>query len=69
VAGIDHLGIGFDFYDTVPDQMVKGLENVTRYPYLFAELRRREYSDDDLMKIAGRNHSWDSTSSTSKFRT
>jgi membrane dipeptidase len=36
--------------------MVKGLENVTRYPYLFAELLRRGYSDDDVMKIAGRNH-------------
>jgi membrane dipeptidase len=56
VAGIDHLGIGSDFYDTTPDLMVQGLENVTRYPYLFAELLRRGYSDDDVMKIAGRNH-------------
>jgi membrane dipeptidase len=29
---------------------------VTRYPWLFAELLRRGYSDDDLLKIAGRNH-------------
>lgn len=29
---------------------------VTRYPYLFAELLRRGYSDDDVLKIAGRNH-------------
>jgi membrane dipeptidase len=36
--------------------MVPGLENVTRYPYLFAELLRRGYSDEDVMKIAGRNH-------------
>jgi membrane dipeptidase len=56
VAGIDHIGIGSDFYDTTPDLMVKGLEDVTRYPYLFAELLHRGYSDDDVMKIAGRNH-------------
>jgi membrane dipeptidase len=36
--------------------MVNGLENVTRYPYLFAELLRRGYSDEDVLKIAGRNH-------------
>ena len=36
--------------------MVNGLANVTRYPYLFAELLRRGYSDEDVMKIAGRNH-------------
>ncbi|MGA8430330.1 MAG: dipeptidase [Candidatus Sulfotelmatobacter sp.] len=56
VAGIDHIGIGADFYDVDPNSMVAGLENVTRYPFLFAELLRRGYSDDDVMKIAGRNH-------------
>jgi membrane dipeptidase len=56
VAGIDHIGIGSDFYDTAPLSMVQGLENVTRYPYLFAELLRRGYSDGDVLKIAGRNH-------------
>ena len=56
VAGIDHIGIGADFYEAAPDSMVSGLENVTRYPYLFAELLRRGYSDDDVLKIAGRNH-------------
>ncbi len=56
VAGIDHIGIGADFYEAAPDEMVPGLENVTRYPYLFAELLRRGYSDDDVLKIAGRNH-------------
>jgi len=56
VAGIDHIGIGSDFYDTAPLSMVKGLENVTRYPYLFGELLRRGYSDGDVLKIAGRNH-------------
>ncbi len=56
VAGIEHLGIGADFYDVAPGSMVVGLENVTRYPYLFAELLRRGYSDEDVLKIAGRNH-------------
>lgn len=56
VAGVDHIGIGADFYEATPDSMVVGLENVTRYPYLFAELLRRGYSDDDVLKIAGRNH-------------
>lgn len=56
VAGVDHIGIGSDFYDVAPGSMVVGLENVTRYPYLFAELLRRGYSDDDVLKIAGRNH-------------
>jgi membrane dipeptidase len=55
-AGIDHIGIGADFYDVAPDSMALGLENVARYPYLFAELLRRGYSDDDVLKIAGRNH-------------
>jgi membrane dipeptidase len=56
VAGIDHIGIGADYYQVDPGTMVAGLEDVTRYPYLFAELLRRGYSDEDVMKIAGRNH-------------
>ena len=56
VAGIDHVGIGADFYDAGGTSMVPGLKDVSRYPYLFAELLRRGYTDDDLLKIAGRNH-------------
>ena len=56
VAGIDHIGIGADYYDVKEASMVPGLANVTRYPYLFAELLKRGYSDEDVMKIAGRNH-------------
>lgn len=56
VAGIDHIGIGADFYDAGTTSMVPGLNDVSRYPYLFAELLRRGYTDDDLLKIAGRNH-------------
>jgi membrane dipeptidase len=53
VAGVDHVGIGSDFdgIDTVPE----GLEDVSRFPYLFAELIRRGWSDDDLRKLAGGN--------------
>jgi membrane dipeptidase len=53
VAGIDHVGIGGDF-DGVPELPV-GLEDAAAYPRLFAELRRRGYSDADLVKVAGRN--------------
>jgi membrane dipeptidase len=56
VAGIDHVGIGADFYDVGHNSMAEGLDDVTRYPYLFAELLRRKYSDEDVRKIAGRNH-------------
>lgn len=56
VAGIDHIGIGADYYHAETSDMVTGLGDVTRYPYLFAELLRRGYSDDDVLKIAGRNH-------------
>jgi membrane dipeptidase len=56
VAGIDHIGIGADYYDAESATMADGLANVTRYPYLFAELLRRGYSDEDVLKIAGRNH-------------
>jgi membrane dipeptidase len=55
VAGIDCVGIGSDFYDAGKGSMAEGLDDVTRYPYLFAELLRRGYSDDDLLEIAGRN--------------
>jgi hypothetical protein len=56
LAGVDHVGIGSDFYDAGTGSMAVGLENVSRYPYLFAELLRRGYSDEDILKIAGRNH-------------
>jgi membrane dipeptidase len=56
VAGIDHIGIGADYYDVKVESMVDGLGDVTRYPYLFAELLKRGYTDEDVLKIAGRNH-------------
>jgi membrane dipeptidase len=52
-AGADHVGIGGDF-DGITETVV-GLEDVSTYPSLFAELIRRGWSDDDLRKLAGRN--------------
>lgn len=53
VAGVDHVGIGSDFdgVDDLPD----GLEDVSKYPVLFAELSRRGWSEGDLRKLAGEN--------------
>ena len=51
-AGIDHVGIGSDFYGGAQPQ---GLEHVGRFPHLFAELIRRGFSERDLEKIAHRN--------------
>jgi membrane dipeptidase len=53
VAGVDHIGIGSDFdgIDFGPD----GLEDVSKFPVLFAELIRRGWSDADLKKLAGEN--------------
>jgi membrane dipeptidase len=52
VAGVDHVGLGCDFAGlTMPD----GLEDVSRYPHLIAELVRRGFKDEDLKKIAGLN--------------
>jgi membrane dipeptidase len=53
VAGIDHVGIGGDF-DGITE-VVQGLEDVSTYPMLFAELARRGWSDSDLRKLAGEN--------------
>lgn len=53
IAGIDHIGIGGD-YDGMPGGPV-GMEDVSGYPVLFAELARRGYSQEDLEKIASRN--------------
>ena len=53
VAGIDHIGIGGDFGGV--DELPIGLENVSTYPALFAELVRRGYAKADLAKIAQGN--------------
>ena len=52
-AGLDHVGIGGDF-DGTPATPV-GLDDVSRYPALFAELQRRRWSEADLKALAGGN--------------
>jgi membrane dipeptidase len=53
VAGVDHIGIGSDF-DGITSVPV-GLEDVSTYPALTAELLKRGYSDADVKKILGLN--------------
>ena len=53
IAGVDHVGIGSDF-DGITET-VSGLEDVSKYPALFAELARRGWSDADLMKLSNGN--------------
>lgn len=53
IAGVDHVGLGGD-YDGI-STVVRGLEDVTCYPALLAELARRGWSDDDLGKLVGTN--------------
>ena len=53
VAGIAHVGIGAD-YDGTP-ALPQGLQDVSRYPALFHELKRRHWSEPDLKALAGAN--------------
>lgn len=52
-AGIDHVGLGSDFdgVTTLPE----GMEDVSRFPYLGAELLRRGYTDEQVKKVLGMN--------------
>jgi membrane dipeptidase len=53
IAGIDHVGIGSDYegFHNPP----AGLEDVSCYPALLAELLKRGYSEEDVKKVAGQN--------------
>ena len=53
VAGIDHVGLGSD-YDGVTT-LPEGMEDVSRFPWLTAELLRRGYSEADVAKVLGGN--------------
>ena len=53
VVGVDYIGIGGD-YDGV-SSLPLGLEDVSTYPALFAELLSRGYTGEELEKIAGLN--------------
>ena len=53
VAGHDHVGIGGD-YDGNRFWPI-GLEDVSGYPHLFAELLRRGWTEDNLARLANGN--------------
>jgi membrane dipeptidase len=53
IAGVDHVGIGSDF-DGISETVV-GLEDVSKFPALFAELARRGWTEAELRKLAGEN--------------
>ena len=53
VAGPEHVGIGSDF-DGI-EQVPVGLENVSTYPALVAELLRRGWPENDVRKALGLN--------------
>lgn len=54
-AGIGHVGIGSDFYGAKGDELIEGLEDVSGFPNLIAELLRRGWSDEDVEKLARGN--------------
>lgn len=53
VIGAEHIGVGSDF-DGISEGP-QGLEDVSKFPYLFAELLRRGWSEEELEMVAGRN--------------
>jgi membrane dipeptidase len=53
VAGVDHVGLGGDFDGTA--DVTVGLEDVSCYPALFAELLRRGWTESDCAALAGAN--------------
>lgn len=53
VAGAKHVGLGGD-YDGITD-VVSGLEDVSKYPALLAELIKRGWSDEELRGVIGEN--------------
>lgn len=53
VAGVDHLGLGSDFDGISATPL--GLEDVSTFPALLAELLRRGWPEEDVKQVAGRN--------------
>jgi membrane dipeptidase len=53
IAGVGHVGLGGD-YDGITD-VVEGLEDVSKYPNLLAELIKRGWTDSELRGLAGEN--------------
>lgn len=53
IAGIDHVGIGSDFdgIEVTPE----GVENISQTQLVLEEMRRRGYSEKDILKVSGKN--------------
>lgn len=55
IAGINHVGIGSDYFGQSTSPFPKGLNNVSGYSLLIQALKDRGYSDKEVRKIAGEN--------------
>ena len=53
IAGVEHVGLGGDFDGT--DDVTAGLEDVSTYPALFAELLSRGWTESDCAALASGN--------------
>lgn len=53
VAGAEHIGMGGD-YDGITETVI-GLEDVSKYPDLLAELVKRGWTDTEIRGVAGEN--------------
>ena len=53
VVGVDHVGLGSDF-DGITEVPV-GLEDVSKFPDLIAELLKRGWTEQNVQKVAGLN--------------
>ena len=59
LIGIDHVGLGLDvcyyLYEGRTSTNVKGFETIAELPNLFEELRKLNYSEEDINKIKYQN--------------
>eukprot|EP00842_Homolaphlyctis_polyrhiza_P001855 jgi/Hompol1/2670/HPOL_003013-RA len=55
IAGPEHVGFGGDIDGISENTIVTGLEDVSKYPFLIAELLQRGFSEKDVIGIAGGN--------------
>jgi len=53
LAGVDYIGIGSDYDGN--SNWPEGMEDVSTFPLLIAELVRRGWSDEDILKVMGGN--------------
>lgn len=53
IAGIDHVAIGSDFDGDIDP--AEGLEDAARLPAFAAELRKRKWTNDDILKVFSLN--------------